>query len=171
MTSDQQTGLSVGAAIRTKRAVRQFSERPVPDQAVTAILDAGRRSQSSKNDQPWTFILVTERETLQALGATGQYAGHLAGAAFAIVLVSRPGYAFDLGQAAAYMQLAAWEHGVGSCIASFWEPERARAILGVPAELDCDLGISFGYPAAPPQPPRSGGRKSLDDIVRRERYG
>lgn len=171
MSAEQQTGLSVGAAIRTKRAVRQFSDRPVPEGVVAAILDAGRRSQSSKNDQPWTFILVSERETLRALGATGQYAGHLAGANFAIVLVSRPGYAFDLGQAAAYLQLAAWEHGVGSCIASFWEPARARAILGVPDELDCDLAISFGYPAAPPQPPRAGGRKSLDAIVRRERWG
>jgi nitroreductase len=88
-----------------------------------------------------------------------------------VVLVSQPGYAFDLGQAAAYMQLAGWEHGVGSCIASFWEPERAKVTLGVPAELDCDLAISFGYPAVPPGPPRPGGRKSLDAIVRRERWG
>lgn len=170
MSADQQTGLRVSEAIRTKRAVRQFSERPVPEEVVTAILDAGRRSQSSKNDQPWTFILVTERETLKALGATGTYAGHLAGAAFAIVLVCQPGYDFDLGQAAAYLQLAAWEHGVGSCIASFWEPDQAKAILGVPAELNCNLAISFGYPAAPAAPPRPGGRKSLDEVVRRERW-
>jgi nitroreductase len=168
--SEAQHGVGVGEAIRTKRAVRRFSGRAVPEDVRTAILDAGRRSQSSKNDQPWTFILVAERDTLTALSTTGQYAGHLAGADFAIVLVSRPGYAFDLGQAAAYMQLAAWEHGVGSCIASFWEPDRAKAVLGVPAELSCDLAISFGYPAEPPRPSRAGGRRSLADIVRYERW-
>jgi nitroreductase len=66
VSAEQHTGLSVGAAIRTKRTVRQFSERPVTEAIVTAVFDAGRRSQSSKNDQPWTFILVTQRETLAA---------------------------------------------------------------------------------------------------------
>jgi nitroreductase len=162
--------LSVGEAIRTKRAVRSFRPEPLPEAVLEAILHAGRRAQSSKNDQPWTFIVVTERATLEALSATGQYAGHLAGAAVGIVLVSRPGYAFDLGQAAAQMQLAAWEYGVGSCIASFWEPDRAKAILGVPAELNCDLAISFGFPAEAPRPARAGGRRPLEEIVRRERW-
>lgn len=162
--------MSVAEAIRTKRAVRRFSPQPVPEADMRSVLDAGRRAQSSKNDQPWTFILVTDRATLAALGATGQYAGHLAGAAFGIVLVSRPGYSFDMGQVAAYMQLAAWELGLGSCIASFWEPERAKAILGVPEDLACDLAISFGYPAEAPRPARAGGRRPLDEVVRRERW-
>src|SRR5258706_10208679 len=110
--------MDVLEAIRTKRAVRQFADRPVPDDDIRTIVDAGRRSQSSKNDQPWVFVVVRERATLQKLAECGTYAKHLAGAAFAVALIARPGYDFDQGQAAAYLQLAAWDLGVGSCIGS-----------------------------------------------------
>ena len=163
--------MDVSKAIRTKRAVRRFQDRPVPDEVIEQVLHAGRRAQSSKNDQPWQFIVVRNRETLAQLATCGQYAGHLAGAAFAVALVSNTEWAFDIGQAAAYLQLAAWELGVGSCIASMWEAERAKAILGVPVDHSFEVAISFGYPAEPPRPaPRPGGRRSLDAVVRWERW-
>jgi nitroreductase len=154
--------------IRTKRAVREFSSQPVAEEIVLEILEAGRLAQSSKNDQPWHFIVVQDRDTLRQLSTCGKYAGHLAGADFAIALVIQPGYDFDMGQAAAYMQLAAWDRGVGSCIASMWEPERAKAILGVPADKQFDTAISFGYPARKPGKIRD--RHPLQEIVRRERW-
>jgi nitroreductase len=163
--------MDVSEAIRTKRSVRHFQEQPVPDEVIEQILHAGRRAQSSKNEQPWQFVVVRNRETLAQLATCGQYAGHLAGAAFAIALVSAREWAFDIGQAAAYLQLAAWEVGVSSCIASMWEPERAKAILGVPADHFFEVAISFGYSAEPPRPaPRPGGRRSLADVVRWERW-
>ena len=70
------------------------------------------------------------------------------------------------------MQLAAHERGIGSCIASMWEPERAKALLGIPAELSFDTAISFGR-AAPEErdrPLRAGGRRSLEEVVREERW-
>src|SRR5215211_6276366 len=115
--------------IRTKRAVREFTSEPVPEDIIQEILEAGRLAQSSKNDQPWHFILIRQLETLRQLSECGKYAGHLAGANFAVALVVQPGYDFDMGQAAAYMQLAAWDRSVASCMASMWEPERAKAIL------------------------------------------
>lgn len=154
--------------IRTKRAVREFSSQPVPEEIVREILEAGRLAQSSKNDQPWTFILVRDRETLRQLSTCGKYAGHLSGADFAIALVLQPGYDFDMGQAAAYLQLAAWDRGVASCIASMWEPERAKAILGVPADKQFDTAISFGYPAK--KPGKIRGRRPLEDILRLEKW-
>jgi nitroreductase len=162
--------MDVLEAIRTKRAVRQFSERPVPDDDIRAIVDAGRRSQSSRNDQPWVFVVVRERATLQKLADCGAYAKHLAGAAFGVVLVAQPGYDFDQGQAAAYLQLAAWDLGVGSCIGTLNESEKAKAVLGVPSEWHLDISISFGYPAQPPGPARPGGRKPLDEVVRWEKW-
>ena len=63
--------MNVQDAIRTKRAVRQFQDQPLPDDVIQAILNAGRRAQSSKNTQPWTFVLVTEREQLARLAAAG----------------------------------------------------------------------------------------------------
>jgi nitroreductase len=162
--------MNVLEAIRTKRATRQFAGRPVPDDVIRQIVDAGRRSQSSKNDQPWTFVVVRDRETLKQLSECGRYAGHLAGAAFGVAIVAQPGYDFDQGQTAAYLQLAAWELGIGSCIASIHEPERAKALLGAPDELQFDTAISFGYPAQPPAVARQGGRKPLDEVVRWEKW-
>ena len=162
--------MEVLEAIRTKRAVRQFSDQAVPDDTIRTIVDAGRRSQSSKNDQPCTFVVVRDRATLQQLSECGQYAGHLAGAAFGVAILAQPGYDFDQGQAAAYLQLAAWEQGVGSCIASIYEPERAKAILGAPDELQFDTALSFGYPAQAPAAPRQGGRKPLDEVVRWDKW-
>jgi nitroreductase len=162
--------MDVLEAIRTKRAVRQFADGPVPDDVIREIVNAGRRAQSSKNDQPWHFIVVRDRGTLKQLSECGNYARHLAGAAFAVALIASPGYDFDQGQAAAYLQLAAWEQGIGSCIASIYEPERARAILGVPSDQQFDTAISFGYPAQPPAAPRPDGRKPFDEVVRWEKW-
>ena len=126
--------MKVSELIRTKRAVRQFTDEPLSEEAIRSILNAGRRAQSSKNTQPWHFIAIRDRETLRQLSQCGAYAGHLAGAPFAVALIASTADSFDLGQAAAYTQLAAWELGIGSCIASMWEPEKAKVILGVPRD-------------------------------------
>src|SRR5262245_4471062 len=123
-------GLSVTEAIRAKRAVRAYRPEPVGKELVRAILNAGRRAQSSKNDQPWTFVVVTDREQLQRLSTAGKYAAHISASAFTVVLVAPTGYEFDLGQAAAYMQLSAVEHGIGSCVTTLHRSDEAQAILG-----------------------------------------
>jgi nitroreductase len=169
-TEEQRDGMSVAEAIRRKRAVRTYTTDAVPEAIVEAILHAGRRAQSSKNSQPWTFILVTDREQLRRLSTAGTYAAHLTGAAFAVVLVAPAGTEFDLGQATAYMQLAATAHGVGSCITTLHNEMAARSILEVPDELTCRWSIAFGYPAEAPAPLKAGGRKALGDVVRREHY-
>ena len=169
--------MNVAEAIRSKRAVRVFQDHPLPDDTVTAILNAGRRAQSSKNSQPWQFIAVRQRETLLALSKLGTYAGHLAGAALAVVIVTldpteRASIMFDAGQSAAYMQLAGWELGVGSCLATIYEPQQAETLLGVPPEWHVRMALSFGYPAEPPpiEAPKRAGRKSLGEVVHWERW-
>jgi nitroreductase len=170
--------MDVSQAIRFKRAVREFAPTPLPEDVVVRILAAGRRAQSSKNTQPWQFIAVRQRNTLEALSRLGTYAGHLARAALGVAILTpdpaqRWSIAFDAGQAAAYMQLAAWELGVGSCIASIYEPEAARELLQVPAGLHFDFALSFGYPADPAvltAPPRAGGRRPMEEIVHLEHW-
>jgi nitroreductase len=154
--------------IRTKRAVREFKDERVPEEIVREILEAGRLAQSSKNDQPWHFIVVRDRDTLRRLSTCGRYAGHLAGADFAVAIVIQPGYDFDMGQAAAYMQLAAWDRGVASCLASMWEPDRAKEILGIPADRQFDTALSFGYPAK--KPGKIKDRRPLEEIVFFDRW-
>src|SRR6185437_11320487 len=101
--------MNVTDAIRTKRAVRQFTDQPLPDEAIQAILEAGRRAQSSKNDQPWRFVVVRDRATLAQLAQCGQYAGHRLGGARGSGRIRRPGYGLDMGQARVCMQLAPCE--------------------------------------------------------------
>lgn len=169
--SDPQTlGLRVEQAIAAKRAVRNYRGEPVPAPIIHAILNAGRRAQSSKNSQPWVFVVVKEREQLQRLASAGLYAKHVASSAFTVVLVAPETSEFDIGQASAYLQLAAVEYGVGSCVIVLHDHEAARAILGVPPELSCRWAITFGYPADAPHAPKVGGRKPLADIIRSERY-
>src|SRR4051812_40101180 len=169
--AEQHTGgLTVAEAIRAKRAVRAYSAEPVPEELIRAILSAGRRAQSSKNDQPWTFVVVTEREQLQRLSSAGAYTAHMPASAFTVVLVAPAAYEFDLGQAAAYMQLAAVEQGVGSCVTTLQNRNAAPATRGVPVELGGGWPTTSGYPAAPPAPLKPGGRKPLDEMVRYERY-
>ena len=170
--------MNVSDAIRSKRAVREFSTQPLPPEVVRAILNAGRRSQSSKNTQPWHFIALQERAGLTALSKLGTWAGHLAGAALGDdVMTPDRGLKFqppfDAGQAAAYMQLAAWDLGVGSCLASIYEGDKARELLGFPADWQLQTALSFGYPLDPAkltQPNKKGGRRPLDEIVHWERW-
>lgn len=178
---------SVEETIRTKRAVRRFTEQPLPEDVMHAILTAGRRAQSSKNTQPWHFVVVRDRDRLRQLSECGMYAGHLAGAAMGVAIVTplasdatnaaeqaerHAWIMFDVGQAAAYLQLAAWELGVGSCIATIYEPEKAKAILGVPQDMRCDVAISFGYPAPSAIRPTASaaGRRPYGDVVHIEQW-
>jgi nitroreductase len=173
--------MNVREAVHAKRAVRAFDGRPLEPEHLHAILDAGRRAHSAKNRQRWAFVVVRERAQLEALATLGPWAGHLAGAAVAVALVTpdphRPdaplSVTWDLGGAAAQMMLVAWELGVGSCPVTVYEHDRARELLGYPADQQCEFILSFGYPADPSvlkAPNRPGGRRPLDDLVHQERW-
>ena len=170
--------MNVIEAIRTKRAVRKYRDEPLPDDIVRTILHSGRRAQSAKNDQPWHFLAIRNRAALRALAATSPNLAYIADAALCVGLVTSPPsqrktILFDAGQAAACMQLAAWELGVVSCLGTVWEPEKARALLGLPGNRHLDLVVAFGYPLpedVQPRRGRKGGRRHLDDVVRWERW-
>jgi nitroreductase len=165
--------MNVSDTIRMKRAIRKFRDEALPEEIVTAILNAGRRSQSSKNEQAWKFIAIRDKAVLTALSECGTWAGHLAGAALAVAILTpdpdgKFQIMFDAGQAAAFMQLAAWELGVGSVPASLYEHEKAREVLGLPPEWHVRIALSFGYPLEEEKlsaAPKKGGRRSLEEVV------
>ncbi len=124
---------------------------------------------------------MQDRANLGQLATVGRYAGHIAGAAVAVALVTPDPRAadaplsisWDLGGAAAQMMLVAWELGVGSCPATVHDHALARELLGYPEGMDCEFILSFGYPADPAAltaPNRPGGRKPLDALVHHERW-
>lgn len=170
--------MNVIEAIRRKRAVRKFKDEPLPEELIEQILYAGRRAQSSKNSQPWHFIVIRSRETLATLATMGDFTGPLLNAPMTIAILTPDPVAhywvmFDAGQAAAYMQLAALELGVGSCMVSIHRPEPSRELLGYPDDLHLRMCVAFGYPADPAAletPPRTGGRRSAHEIAHFERW-
>jgi nitroreductase len=168
-------------AIDSTRAIRKFDGRPLEPEHLRRILDAGRRSGSSKNTQEWDFIVCTDREHLRQLSEIGDYASHLAGAAAAVALVTPDPHTapapysimWDLGRAAQNMTLAAWELGIGSVPATVYRQDMVKQLLALPDDRWCEFFLSFGYPEkteALSWPKRAGGRKSLADIVHEERW-
>jgi nitroreductase len=167
-------------AIDTVRVVRDFDPRPIEPKHLDRILNAGRRTGSSKNHQAWAFIVVTDRTRLGELAAVGRYADHLAGAPTAIALVTpdesgprNTSIVWDVGRAAQNIVLAAWDLGIGSVPATVYDHALAARLLGLPPDRRCDYLLSIGYPADPDRltaPNRAGGRRSLDEVVHRERW-
>jgi len=165
--------MDIMTAIKSKRAVRQFTGDPIPDDVLERILRSALRSQSSKNTQPWQLIVVRDRDTLVALSTLGDFLGHVAGAAACVVFAApndRGWTWFDLGQCASYLQLAAHGLGVGSCLGSIYRPAEAKKLLGVPEEMALNALVSLGYAAPSDRPARMGGRKPLAEAVHWERW-
>lgn len=165
-------------AIASRREVRSYSDRPVPEEIQRRILDAGRVSGSSQNRQGWRFLWVTDRGVLERLAETVYVPGNLRGCAFAVaVAVSGKGpTTFDAGRASQNMLLAAWNEGVGSCPNGM--PDRAAAgeVLGLSEGEEPAIVLTFGYPARPGRDPesRSAGqwieaadRKPFEGVVER----
>ena len=178
--TDERTASDRIAFLRSLRAVRSFSPDPVPQVVIDDILDVTRWSGSASNKQPWEIIVIRERETLRSLARLDGYAGHLAGATLAIVLIMAGDRVeqetYDEGRLAERIMLAAHAHGVGSSIGWIVGPGRdaAKELLGIPQQKVVRTAISLGYPDQEARGPRSGrgqARKSLNEIVYEERYG
>ena len=169
------------ALLRGLRAVRQFRPCAIPQEALDAILEVARWSGSASNRQHWEFVVIRERETLQALAKCEGYAGHMAGAALGIVLVMAGNPAlvdqetYDEGRLSERIMLAAGAYGVGSSIGWLKGKGRkdAKALLGIPQERLVRTVISLGYPdeeARRARPRAANARKPLSELVHWERY-
>jgi nitroreductase len=164
-------------AIESRRNVRSFADRAIPAEELDRILEAGRRSPSSQNWQPWDFILVTDRKQLRELANVWRGAAHVADSAATIVVIGPAadnefGRAqFDLGQATMAMTLAAADLGIGSCHAGVADMELARDLLGFPGDRDWAFLISLGYPADRPLAPvRNPKRRPFSEVVHLGRW-
>jgi nitroreductase len=161
-------------AITARRNVRTFQDRPVADADLDLILEAGRRSPSSQNWQPWDFVVVTDRPQLQQLSQVFYGAHHVAQAAAAIAVVGPVAdnefhrAQFDLGQATMSMTLAAADLGIGTSHAGVADMGLARRVLGLPEDRTWMLLLSLGYPADRPLTPvRNPRRRSFEEVVHR----
>ena len=162
-------------AIRARRQVRSFRPEPIPDSDLQRITEAGWRAPSAGNRQHWEFVVVTDREQLQAMSTVWRGAALIAGAAATIGLVI-PQYDeergrlisyWDLGQATYAMMVAAADLGIGSGVTSIGDQEAARKILGVPDDHDAAFQLGLGYPADRPlRPILKPNRRPIEEVVR-----
>lgn len=166
-------------AIRARRNVRDYEDRPVPSADLDRILEAGRRSPSSQNQERWDFVVVTDRQRLEQLTRVWRGAGHVARSAVTIGLVAPVGDdgeletspAYDLGQATICMALAATDLGIGSAHAAVQDHELARELLGLPDDRELAYLLALGYPADRPLAPIARpDRRPFDDVVHRDRW-
>jgi nitroreductase len=159
-------------SIITLRAIRDYDARPVSDEDLDALLEAGRQTGSSKNSQNWAFVVVDDRAVLDALRTAGDFTTPLRNAPMLICLVEEPdGYEFDTGRLAQNMMLAADALGLATCPITLHRDEISHEILGLPEGARCRFAITVGYPTPTAGPRKMGGRKPLDTIVHRNSYG
>ena len=164
--------MSVFECVRARIETREFKPDPVPEATLQKILEAGRWSPSQRNRQPWHFIVVQERETLQQLGAMAPSGPYLAEAPLAIAVVTDGARVplIDGTRAISSMQLVAWEEGLGSCWVGSVDREGVKRLLGLPETCELITVLPFGYPTDAAKRLRKR-RKPLEQMAHREQFG
>ncbi len=159
-------------AIVSRREVRDYDGRPLTEDAVRRILEAGRLAGSSRNRQQRRFVVLSDHE---AVAAAVFNPGNVRGAALvvAIVVSGKGPLALDAGRAAQNMLLAAHNEGIGSCPNGISDADAMAAVVGVSEGEQVATVLSFGYPARPRDPERRtpdewiarADRKPFDEVV------
>jgi nitroreductase len=175
----QTSSMETWDAITARRNVRDFDERPLSDADLDRILEAGRRAPSSRNWQPWDFVVVTDREQLRELSNVWRGGGHVAHSAATIALIlprfddarEHETALYDLGQATMAIQIAAADLGVGAGHSAVADQDQARRVLGLPEDCYAAYLVDLGYPADRPlRPTRRPNRRAFDEVVHRGRW-
>lgn len=141
-------------AITSRRDVKSYESRPVPDELARRILDAGRLAGSARNRQPWRFLVVQDGELRSALAETVYVPENVLGAGL-VVAVTAPaggGGTFDCGRATQSMLLAAWNEGIASSPNGVHDQARAGGLLGLDGEWVTQVVLTFGFAARPVDP-------------------
>lgn len=169
-------------AIKTRRAVRGWSDKEVSEETLLAILDAGRYAPSPLNSQPWHFTVVRDRETIQKLMEKANHGSFLASAKVVVVvtvsqeakvdqwLSEHEQHIYSGVCAMENIWLALWDMGLGACWVTVDETT-TRSLLAIPENQKLLGSLAFGYPAHPAKPHGEQDRKPLTDMVSYETFG
>lgn len=157
--------------IRTRREIRDYLDKPIPEESLTRILEAGRLAPSSKNSQPWHFIVITDRETLTKVSKLTPTGEHIAKAPMAIAVLMDCAKLPEVDGARAIqnMVLAAWDIGIGACWITNFYDDGVKELLGAPQRMKLITVMPFGYPREP-KTNREKIRKRIEEIVHYEKF-
>lgn len=161
-------------AIRTVLAVRSYADRSIPAETARRIVEAGRLTASSQNHQPWHFLVIRDREVIGRLaGAVSRNGPYIAEAPLVVAVAADrvPSGVSDASRAIQSMVLAAWSEGIGSnWVGGVSSLGEAKAVLGVPDDVDLVALLPFGYPATEVGKGQKK-RKGWDEVVMGDRWG
>ena len=164
--------MEVKEAIRKRKSIRGYEDKPVPEDKLLRVLEAARLAPSASNRQEWKFIVVRESKVRQELAWATEGQPHVAEAPVIIAAVATlpdyvmrsgiPAYVVDLAIAVDHMTLAATDEGLGTCWIGRFIQDEARRILKVPEKYRIVALLALGFPNEPGLPKM---RKPLDEIV------
>lgn len=153
------------------RAIRTYDGRMLSDGDLDRILQAARWTGTSKNNQAFSVVVVSDPDQKERLAECGDFMDPARNAPVVVVLVKEPGgNDFDIGRVAQNVMLAASAIGVVSCPVTLHRSADAARVLGLPDDRHCRWGVALGYPSDESAPATWGGRRPIDDIVHRDSY-
>jgi nitroreductase len=165
-------------AIKTRKSVRAFLNKPVEDEKLNAILEAGRLAPSARNLQEWRFVVVRDLETRKRLAEAAEGQKFIGEAPITIVACAETdghvmkcgqlSYPIDVAIALDHMTLAAVELGLGTCWIGLFDELRVKELLGIPDDIRVVELMPLGYPVDLSLKEKK--RLSLDTIVRYESW-
>jgi nitroreductase len=170
--------MDVYEAIRTRKSVRSYQDRPVEPEKLRRVMEAARLAPSARNDQEWRFVVVTDPEKRKLLASDASTEHFMGGAPVIIAACAetdgrimrcgQKAYPIDVAIAIDHLTLAAVAEGLGTCWIGSFDPEAVRKILGIPPSVAVVELLPLGYPREPQPVPKS--RLPYDTIVRLERW-
>jgi nitroreductase len=165
--------MDVFEAIRTRKSIRKFRLKSIPDEKLEMILEAGRLAPSAGNRQPWRFVVVKDPERRKTIAKAADSQMFIADASVIVVALGDPEASLrwfrqDIMIAVEHMVLAATALGYGTCWIGAFNEEEVKRLLRVPEDLKVIALLPIGFPDETPAPRE---RKPLKEIVFLEKYG
>lgn len=158
--------------IRSRRSIRKYKKELPTEEMIKKCIEAALYAPSARNSQPWSFILVKDKETIQKLSKAQPYTKFLKGAPYVIVALADEKksnhWLEDMGCAIMALLLEAHSIGLGACWGAIYNPDsmerenHVREVLDVPKNLRIIACIGIGYPD---ETPSSKKIKSLDEAI------
>ena len=157
--------------IVSKRDTRAYLDKPIEDEKLKRIVQAGRMAGSSKNTQPARLVVLRDPERKKEMAACANFAQHLPSAAVGIAIcLPETGSDFDAGRSAQNMMLAAWSMGIASCPCSMHDQTCVKQALGLPEDYHVVVVLALGYPNPAVSMHLGKKRVELAELVHEERW-
>lgn len=163
--------MEVMKAVKERRSIRKYSAEEVKREKIEKLLDAARWAPSSKNSQPWEFIVIKSEETKERIANNAKYEDFITEAPVVIAFVTDPSrshlHKIDGALATQNFQLAAWALGLGTCWIGTMNREKVKKLLNIPQKKHLLTVLPVGHPAEEGH----STRRQLEEITYGEKFG